>query len=117
MDVAVREKKEEAAAVLRAHGALHSLHFAAGEGMTDEVAARIAAGQDVNARDSVSFLCVWMGGRVVVAASIVYTSCIFISLLYIIHSYIYIYSYFYIYMLMYICIYLANKCRYIPTYI
>jgi hypothetical protein len=35
--------------------------------MTDEVAARIAAGQDVNARQGVSFLCVfvhgWVGGR------------------------------------------------------
>jgi hypothetical protein len=29
LDLAVEEKKEEAAAVLRAHGALHSLHFAA----------------------------------------------------------------------------------------
>ena len=37
--------------MLRAHGALHSLHFAAEKGMTDEVAAGIAAGQDVNARD------------------------------------------------------------------
>ena len=67
LDLAVEGKKEEAAAVLRAHGALHSLHFAAEEGMTDEVAARIAAGQDVNARDRVIFLCVfvdgWVGGR------------------------------------------------------
>ena len=67
MDLAVGNKKEEAAAVLRAHGALHSLHFAAEEGMTDEVAAGIAAGQDVNARDPVIFLCVcvdgWVGGR------------------------------------------------------
>ncbi len=107
MDLAVEEEEEEAAAVLRAHGALHSLHFAAGEGMTDEVAARIAAGQDVNARVSVSFLCVWLGGRVVVAASIVYTSCIFISLLYIIHSYIYIYTYIYIH----ICLYIYISCK------
>ena len=67
LDLAVENKKEEAAAVLRAHGALHSLHFAAEEGMTDEVAAGIAAGQDVNARDEVIFLCVfvdgWVGGR------------------------------------------------------
>ncbi len=67
LDLAVKEKKEKAAAVLRAHGALHSLHFAAEKGMTDEVAARIAAGQDVNARDQVIFLfvCVdgWVGGR------------------------------------------------------
>ena len=71
MDLAVANGKEEAAAVLRAHGALHSLHFAAREGMTDEVAARIAAGQDVNARDQVIFLCVRMGRRVGVAASLV----------------------------------------------
>jgi hypothetical protein len=67
LDLAVDYQKEEAAAVLRAHGARHSLHFAAREGMTDEVAARIAAGQDVNARDQVIFLCVcvdgWVGGR------------------------------------------------------
>ena len=67
LDLAVDNKKEEAAAVLRAHGALHSLHFAAEKGMTDEVAAGIAAGQDVNARDQVIFLCVcvdgWVGGR------------------------------------------------------
>ena len=62
MDVAVGKKEEEAAAVLRAHGALHSLHFAAEEGMTDEVAAGIAAGQDVNAEDKVICLggCVWV---------------------------------------------------------
>ncbi len=59
MDLAVGNKKEEAAAVLRAHGALHSLHFVAEKGFADEVAARIAAGQDVNARDgAVIFLCV-----------------------------------------------------------
>ena len=64
MDLAV--EKKEVAAVLRAHGARHSLHFAAQEGMTDEVAARIAAGQDVNARDQVTFLCVcaWVCGWV-----------------------------------------------------
>ena len=66
LDLAVDYKKEEAAAVLRAHGALHSLHFAAPKGMTDEVAAGIVAGQDVNARDQVIFsVCVWMGGWVV----------------------------------------------------
>ena len=48
----LEEWKEEAAAVLRAHGALHSLHFAAQEGMTDQVAPGIATGQDVNARDT-----------------------------------------------------------------
>ena len=67
MDLAVANKKEEAAAVLRAHGARHSLHFAAQEGMTDEVAAGIAAGQDVNARDPVILLCVcvWTGGYLI----------------------------------------------------
>ncbi len=45
-------------AVLRAHGALHSLHFAAEKGLTDEVAAGIAAGLDINAQDDqVIFLC------------------------------------------------------------
>ncbi len=67
LDLAVENEKEEAAAVLRAHGALHSLLVAAERGMTDEVAACIAAGQDVNVRDSVIFLCVfvdgWVGGR------------------------------------------------------
>jgi hypothetical protein len=67
LDLAVGNKKQEAAAVLRAHGARHSLHFVAREGMTDEVAARIAAGQDVNACEQVIFLrvCVdgWVGGR------------------------------------------------------
>ena len=91
LDLAVAKKKEEAAAVLRAHGALHSLHVAAERDMTNEVAAGIAAGQDVNARDQVIFLCVcvWMGGWVGVAASLVYTSCIYISLyLYIYYIYI-----------------------------
>jgi hypothetical protein len=41
--------KEEVVAVLRAHGAQVSLCFSAEKGMTDEMAARIAAGQDVNA--------------------------------------------------------------------
>ncbi len=58
LDLVVGEEKEEAAAVLRAHGALHLLHFAAQKGMTDEVAAGIAAGQDVNARKKVIVLCV-----------------------------------------------------------
>jgi hypothetical protein len=62
---------EEAATVLRAHGAQVSLFFAAEKGMTDEIAACIAAGQDVNARDQVIFLCVRMGRRVGVAASLV----------------------------------------------
>ena len=69
MDLAVGNKKEEAAAVLRAHGARHSLHFAAKKGMTDEVAARIAAGQDVNARDAVIFcvcVCVCVCGGLLV---------------------------------------------------
>jgi hypothetical protein len=58
LDLAVENKKEEAAAVLRAHGALHSLLFAVDKGMTDEVAAGIAAGLDLNARDEVIYLCV-----------------------------------------------------------
>jgi hypothetical protein len=64
LDLAVRYEKEEAAAVLRAHGALHSLHFAAEEGMMDEVTAGIAAGQDVNARGPVIFLRVFVDGGV-----------------------------------------------------
>jgi hypothetical protein len=62
LDLAVEKWKKEAAEVLRAHGALHSLHFAAQNGMTDEVAEGIAAGQDVNARDVVIFLslCVYV---------------------------------------------------------
>jgi hypothetical protein len=58
LQLALANDKEEAAAVLRAHGAQVSLFFAAEKGMTDEVVARIAAGQDVNARDQVIFLCV-----------------------------------------------------------
>jgi hypothetical protein len=65
LDLAVENKKEEAGAVLRVHGALHSLHFAAKRFMTDEVVAGIAAGQDVNARDKVIFsVCVCVDGRV-----------------------------------------------------
>jgi hypothetical protein len=66
LDLAVEYEEEEAGAVLRAHGARHSLHIAAREGMPDEVAAGIASGQDVNACDQVIFLCVfvdgWVGG-------------------------------------------------------
>jgi ankyrin repeat protein len=57
LELALENDQEEAAAVLRAHGAQVSLFFAAEKGMTDEIAARIAAGQDVNARDQVIFLC------------------------------------------------------------
>ncbi len=71
LDLALENDHEEAAAVLRAHGAQVSLFFAAEKGMTDEIAACIAAGQDVNARDQVIFLCVCMGRRVGVAASLV----------------------------------------------
>ncbi len=90
MDLAVGKKKEEAAAVLRAHGARHSLHFAANEGMPDEVAAGIAAGQDVNACDQVIFLRVLVDGWVGVGASIVYKSCTCISLYTCIHIYTHI---------------------------
>ena len=90
MALAVENKEEEAAAVLRAHGALHSLHFAAEKGMTDDVAARIAAGQDVNARDQVIFLCVCMDGWVGVAASLLHTSCMLCTHKLIYSYYIYI---------------------------
>ncbi len=59
----MENEEEEATAVLRAHGALHSLHFAAGKGIADEVS-RIGAGQDVNARNRVICVCVCMGGWV-----------------------------------------------------
>ncbi len=49
----MENEEEEAAAALRAHGALHSILFAAEKGMSDEVAALIAAGLDVNARNQV----------------------------------------------------------------
>jgi ankyrin repeat protein len=49
LELALANDKKEATAVLRAHGAHVSLFFAAEKGMTDEIAARIAAGQDVNA--------------------------------------------------------------------
>jgi hypothetical protein len=58
LDQAVENKNDEVAAVLRAHDALHSLLFAADKGMMDEVAAGMAAGLDVNARDEVIYLCV-----------------------------------------------------------
>ncbi len=57
LDFALEYDREEAAAVLREHGAQVSFFFAAEMGMTDEIAARVAAGQDVNARDQVIFLC------------------------------------------------------------
>jgi ankyrin repeat protein len=82
LELALANDQEAAAAVLRAHGAQVSLFFAAEKGMTDEVAAGIAAGQDVNARDRVIFLCVCVWGKVGVAASLVYTSCIYISILF-----------------------------------
>jgi hypothetical protein len=53
LDLALANDKEEAAAVLRAHGAQVSLFFAAEKGMADEIAAHIAAGQDVNACNQV----------------------------------------------------------------
>jgi ankyrin repeat protein len=52
LELALDNDQEEAAAVLRAHGAQLSLFFAAEKGMTDEIAAQIAAGQDVNACNS-----------------------------------------------------------------
>jgi hypothetical protein len=62
LGLAEMNSREEAAEVLRMLQRpgglllLRSLLFAAQKGMTDEVAARIAAGQDVNARDPVIFL-------------------------------------------------------------
>ncbi len=100
LELALENNKEEAAAVLRAHGAQVSLFFAAEKGMTDEVAARIAAGKDVNARDQVIFLCWWVGAR---ASAHIY---IYIYYIYIYILYIYIYIYIYKYIIyMYIYIY------------
>ncbi len=62
LDLAVVYNREEAAAVLRAHGAQHSLLFAAGKGMTDYISAGIAAGA-VNAMDK------WTGGTALHAAA------------------------------------------------
>ena len=64
LDRAVDNDHEEAAAVLRTHGAHLSLLIAAKKGMMDEVATGIAAGQDVNACDSVISVCVCTGGWV-----------------------------------------------------
>ncbi len=75
LDLAVKNKKEKAAAVLRAHGALHSLRFAAEKGLTDEVAAGIAAGLDINAHDQVIYLCVC---GCVEVGSLVCKSCIYL---------------------------------------
>ncbi len=62
--------------MLRAHGALHSLHFAAKKGLTDEVAAGIAAGLDINAQDDlVIYLCVC---GCVEVGSLVCKSCIYL---------------------------------------
>jgi hypothetical protein len=49
LELALENDQEEAAAVLRAHGAQVSLSFTAERGLMDEIAACIAAGQDVNA--------------------------------------------------------------------
>jgi hypothetical protein len=49
LDLSLANDHAKAAAVLPAHGAQVSLFFAAEMGMTDEIVARIAAGQDVNA--------------------------------------------------------------------
>jgi hypothetical protein len=78
--------------------------------MTHEVAARIAAGEDVNARDQVIFsVCVWMGGWVGVAATLVYKSSLYISL------YIYIYRYRYICIYMTDCAYRSHNSNYITA--
>ena len=47
----MKAKHEQCAAVLREHGGRHSLLYVAAEGMLEEIAAGIAAGDDVNARD------------------------------------------------------------------
>jgi hypothetical protein len=60
LELALENDHTEVAEKLQAHGAHRvSLFFAAEKGMTDEIAARIATGQDVNARDLVIFLCVY----------------------------------------------------------
>ncbi len=102
MDLAFENEKEEAAAVLRAHGTLVSLHFAAEKGMPDEVAAGIVAGQHVNSCDQVIFLCVCMGEWVGVAASIVYKSCIYISLYIYTHTHTHTHMYIFINIYIYI---------------
>ena len=47
LDLALANRKEEAAAVLRVHGAQVSLFFATEKGMTDEVAARALKSQNI----------------------------------------------------------------------
>ena len=58
LDMAVARKQEECAAVLREQGGPHSLLRASESGMCEVVAARIAAGDDVNARNQVG--CTWL---------------------------------------------------------
>ncbi len=63
-------------ALLKEHGTQFSLWYTAAKGMTDEVAASIAAGQDLNACDSVIFVYGCMGDRVYIDIS---PSCICIA--------------------------------------
>ena len=49
---------KECEVVVREHGGRHSLLYAAGAGMVEAVAEAIAAGDDVNARNSVC-MCVY----------------------------------------------------------
>jgi ankyrin repeat protein len=51
-DYTVDKDNKKAATVLSTHDTQHSLLFAAQKGMTDKVAAAIAAGQDINAYNS-----------------------------------------------------------------
>jgi len=53
LDKAVEKKHEKCAAVVRELGGCHSLMYAAEKGMVEAVAAGIAAGNDVNARDMI----------------------------------------------------------------
>ena len=47
------DKKAAVLELLRKHGARHSLHYAVRRGVLDDVAAHIAEGADVHARDQV----------------------------------------------------------------
>jgi len=70
LDYSVDNNKEETSAVLRAHGAQHSLFFAVKKGLTDELAAGIAAGQDVNVYDEVISAYACICGRCMQVANV-----------------------------------------------
>ena len=87
--------------LLRKHGARHSLHGAAQYGVVDDVAAHIAEGADLDARDQVIHTHM---RYLYLISSFCICMCVYIYICMYIYTYIYIYIYMRVCVCVFVCV-------------